>query len=385
MQKEFLIPQENIIKLQRQFIKLTKRAEKFGIDSPELKLGISVNEKCHNKSGSFSIRKFQKVFVTWNEDCINGWKIVATLQHLPEGSIIRNISGQDVPTKYRNSGPECDHCQIKRKRNDTYVLQHESNKYQQIGSSCLESFLLSSPTKLLLKAQLISGAINIANAAETLPAAGISSILWPLELYLAHTVDVIKTHGWVAKSQAREEGLPSTSEIAFVAMTQEDPLLYKEPSLEAREEAATSMEWAENLDDSSGQLSEYLHNIKTIVLNGAVEHRTLGYAASIISAYRKANKPTKQMEHSLPGEHFGAIGERIELTLTIQKAISIDSNFGESWIFRMIDNKNNIFIWKTKNQAFDEGKDYLISGRVKEHTEYKGQKQTILTHCKLLE
>ena len=42
-------------------------------------------------------------------------------------------------------------------------------------------------------------------------------------------------------------------------------------------------------------------------------------------------------------------------------------------------------MWTGEGYDIEEGKTYTIKGTVKEHSEYKGTKQTILTRCKIAE
>ena len=45
----------------------------------------------------------------------------------------------------------------------------------------------------------------------------------------------------------------------------------------------------------------------------------------------------------------------------------------------------NTVVWKTtKNLDLEPDKEYVIKGTVKELSEYRGDKQTVLTRCKIL-
>lgn len=49
------------------------------------------------------------------------------------------------------------------------------------------------------------------------------------------------------------------------------------------------------------------------------------------------------------------------------------------------DADGNVFTWKTqKGIALERGAAVNLSGTVKEHTEYKGERQTVLTRCKVV-
>lgn len=84
-------------------------------------------------------------------------------------------------------------------------------------------------------------------------------------------------------------------------------------------------------------------------------------------------------------EYVGNVGERIEVALTVTKAIIINGYYGTSCMHIMEDENGNVFIWNTTSKNYPEGKEIILRGTIKDHREYKGTKQTILTRCKEME
>lgn len=61
-----------------------------------------------------------------------------------------------------------------------------------------------------------------------------------------------------------------------------------------------------------------------------------------------------------------------------------ETQWGTTDILKFMDIEGNIFIWKTStNQELEQGQKVKIKGRIKDHSEYRGAKQTILTRCKI--
>lgn len=81
-------------------------------------------------------------------------------------------------------------------------------------------------------------------------------------------------------------------------------------------------------------------------------------------------------------EYVGEIGERIEEVFTVTKAFTFDGYYGTSTMHIMEDADGNVFVWTTASKSFPEGKVMTLRGTIKDHREYKGTKQTILTRCK---
>lgn len=80
-------------------------------------------------------------------------------------------------------------------------------------------------------------------------------------------------------------------------------------------------------------------------------------------------------------EFQGEIGEKIEVWLTVEKAIPLNGYYGTSVMHIMRDNCGNCFIWTTAARAWSEGTEHHIRGTIKDHRTYKNTKQTILTRC----
>lgn len=98
-------------------------------------------------------------------------------------------------------------------------------------------------------------------------------------------------------------------------------------------------------------------------------------------------------------EYVGTIGKRITAEVVLVSDYSYESRFGYQtqthYIYTMKDADGNVFVWKTtsvlvnwdyadnnKNECVRKGDTMQITGTIKEHSEYKGTKQTILTRCK---
>lgn len=100
----------------------------------------------------------------------------------------------------------------------------------------------------------------------------------------------------------------------------------------------------------------------------------------------------KEMKEALApktsSEYIGNVGEAITVEVTLVSIHTFTTHFsyyGETnHIFKFADNDGNTIVWKTSSwQNIEEGKTYEIKGKVKEHSEYKGDKQTVLTRCKI--
>ena len=85
-------------------------------------------------------------------------------------------------------------------------------------------------------------------------------------------------------------------------------------------------------------------------------------------------------------EWFGEIGKRVTIRGTCECVTRWNTAYGCTSVYKFT-NGENIFTWKT-SLLIDEdlvgtGKLLTVTGTIKEHKEYRGEKQTELTRCKI--
>ena len=91
-------------------------------------------------------------------------------------------------------------------------------------------------------------------------------------------------------------------------------------------------------------------------------------------------------------QYVGEVGEKITVQVTYLGSPHWTSHIG--WMEQTMyahnfkDADGNVMVWKsgTYPEALrEEGKQVLLTGTVKDHSEYKDEKQTVLTRCKIQE
>ena len=96
----------------------------------------------------------------------------------------------------------------------------------------------------------------------------------------------------------------------------------------------------------------------------------------------------RRIEKQEKAVFLGEVKEILELTVTYEKKFSVYSQYGTVFVYKFSDDNGNVLIWKTSTGLYysygaKEGDKIQIKGRVKEHNNYKGEKQTVLTRCKV--
>ncbi len=402
----FKVPSYNLSVLRTKFDKLARRANKCGLPQPtfqEIRTQRKVDVVTDPQSGEKSERVTLLHYITVDPGCtvikVNGWTFIATIQHTEEGNILRKVGENHIPSKYRNVSQLCEHCNTARNRKDTYILRNElTGDYKQVGRSCLADFFGHDALMYAERAQYMCDISSLSESMEDDMGFGGSS--GPkydmLERYLSHVAQCIMLDGWMSRSRARSLGdYGGAMATADIAMSHLHPAprfvpMYRTPSDEAVKVAEESIEWASNLEGE--ELSDYLHNIRTIAKRGVCEGRDAGLAASIVSSYQRHINTLRQKElqarRAEVSQYVGVVGERRAFKLNVEKVLPFERDgygYGASsttvHLHLMSDNDGNVFNWWSSKGALETNADVVLFGTVKSHSEYKGVKQTTLTRC----
>lgn len=110
-----------------------------------------------------------------------------------------------------------------------------------------------------------------------------------------------------------------------------------------------------------------------------------------------ANKIQEAEQHKKAQEstskHVGSIGDKLTVKVTYVHTASWENSYG-GWLnhtsvtnlHTFKDDEGNVYVWKTgKFIEADYGTKFILQGTVKEHSEYKNIKQTVVTRCKITE
>ena len=84
-----------------------------------------------------------------------------------------------------------------------------------------------------------------------------------------------------------------------------------------------------------------------------------------------------------PSQHFGYIGDKVTLTLTCEREVRLESQFGVSWMSICRDTSGNVVIYKGNADFLGQGKTGEVKATIKEHAVYNGVAQTMIMRPKV--
>lgn len=246
--------------------------------------------------GTMARIRVRQVAILGDVPDTGAWRYLACLRHSEQGTIVQRAWGSDDASdeflaKYRARGPVCDHCEMRRARNDTYVIRNrDTGETVQVGSACLEQYCSGSP----------------------------EAAVYAFDVHKSMT-DMIRQYATLDDSVRAEEGLPVLDVLASLlggdaslAQAIHDeavrtllPSLVEERRMEVERLAGLSPEW----NASIARLPNRLHNATVILAEGFCSWRNRDAVRALVSWYRaEADRLTRERLKSDTNEQMAMLG-----------------------------------------------------------------------------
>lgn len=386
------IPATNFSTLQAKIEKLNRKATRLGTQAIIFKVLDTIVRPTTNDDLSIPYdRTYKVVEVEGVAPKVDGWEFVAKVEPHEGGNIVKALpNAGDLPLSLRTTDMTCDHCGINRYRNDIFVLRKDG-EYKQVGRNCLADFLGGqSPETIAKRAEidwlLFEGIDDEKEGRDWFgprPREHVDTVL-----FVSVVEALARTYGFVKRSDYA--GTPTANEAwDFLTWKEKNDQLTKDGfKVEQRDVslASTAVAWAKMQIHSN---NDFLYNIARIASNETLDQRAIGYAAAIIPAFYRAQEQEekKSTEPKHESTHLGAVGQKMTFpNLTVKKVLHFDGMYGVTHMVSMRDQLGNVIIWKTSTWQdwMEEGSVVTLKATVKEHNDYKGTKQTVITRASAL-
>ena len=331
---------------------------------------------------------------------VANWELVASLEHTKEGNIIHSINNNiDIPERYYNVAPYCEHCNTNRRRKNSFIIRNiKTNEFKQVGKTCLNDFTGNINAEWLASFYAMFEKLATFEA----PQGGYSNNerYFPVMDLLTYTVAVTNIYGYCKSGTDNATG-ETVKDFYIVSECGGYPfgnerIKEKMQSVNFKvteEDIATAKKiiaYVNNIEDGNN----YIHNIKTLCVSDMVAYRNVNLLVSAITCYnrdleRKAKAEARKKEAG-KSHHVGNIKDRLTINIASLKCLTSWCNCYDGYhetttfLYQFVDNAGNIFVWKTQKYFTEDAELQTITGTVKAHNVYRDAKQTELTRCRVM-
>lgn len=389
----YLIPIENMESFEKKIARIRRKAERAKVDFSYKRL-----EPIQKETDLPGVTVECVPVMVECKIHYENWIVIAVLDHHEVGNVIHLVEGEwrpsaelALPSRFRTAKSFCEHCNTMRSRNKTVVIYNTQTKqFKQVGTTCLREYTGG------IDADMIA-AFEECTKEPTEFTGFTSHSKWYIDIknFLAGVVASSSLYGYISKSRAREineENNKTTVEatcdltvrlMSKTSVEKEWKDIYESDDTKTFVEEA--LEWIKNLNAES---YSYFDNLKVVCSAKLVELKNIGYAASLIASYKnhlKAEKKLKEAEKQNEMYHYYRnVDDKVSLQGNLACVANYDTQFGTMYVYKMIQS-SCIFVWKTSKYLGieDSGEEVVITGKIKEQSEFRGVRQNILTRCKV--
>ena len=385
--------------LEKKLTTIRNKCEKYGCEFYYERIGEKFDEVVDN-DGNKHIVKFIEVEAS-GLAIINDWRFVALIEHTSEGNIIRQYdTNLNVPERYRHTDCICEHCGTLRRRKDTCLIYNDiTGEWKQVGKSCLKDFTQG------LDADIVAKFTSYKDLFEEYTSIDRSSYSYKhyslRDGVLLYAVETVNHFGYISSQSYDYSTASRCSDYYNLLEFGKVNAFRKREDIEADLNRITfdprcesNLKYIEDLkqyvlnEDSTN--NEYIHNLQVLVKSEYISDRDWNLLVSSVQFYnrhienvKKDELRKKSHDEELKSEHVGNIKDKVSLDVeTCTLVTSWDNQFGWSGMYKFVSKEGNIFIWIT-SKDIDTDNVSKVCGTVKEHSEYNGVKQTVLTRCKV--
>lgn len=392
--EQYKIHEDNIDRLEKKLTRIQNKCNQLGCEFIYNRVGEEFVTVKPGNGLSYQIRYI--IIEAQGIALINDWQFIATIEHHEPMNIIRRFNMDvSIPESYYTSKPTCEHCNTLRSRKDTYLVHNVvTGEVKQVGKSCLTDFTRG------LSAEAVASYISYFDELiqGEAPGAGFKMYYDPKDI-VATAVEYVRVFGYT-KSQVQYgedycgKVTPSTA-CRVANFIHEDTEAMKEAidysinpeNPEAIAKSQIIIDWVMSKSEDYG----YITNLKAAVSLSGCEYRHFGLIVSSVAAYNremeKVQKQAAEIANKPETSWVGEIGDRITVPqASINCLTGWETQFGYTYLYKIVDPAGHIFTWKT-GKFIDTDSCVLtvsLKGTIKAHNEFRGDKQTELTRCKII-
>ena len=322
----------------------------------------------------------------------NGHNFLGKIYHTAAGNLLamaRHARNVQMPVEWRTAKPTCDHCNTKRGRNETFVIQTPEGEIKRVGRNCLADFLKEDPSSLIDLALFEDEFRTLCEQDPDSDGCWGGGMRWTPSMnhFLNCCFSSVESRGF----QKADSEHPTKHDAMWLADSWnytncKDPAMRadwkkRQPTEAHQVEAIGALLW---LADEPRD-SDYMHSLHVALLQPSVTRMNSGLAASVPAMYARhlGKLAAKQVE--VPSKHVGAKGERLDLEVVVTEIRGYSTTEGEpKTIVKACtpDGAEVITFTGGKHPLLEEiGKKFSVRGTVKDHTIRNGRHQTVLSRC----
>lgn len=299
--------------------------------------------------------------------------------------------GQTIPEEYRHVKPVCEHCELSRDRKTTYIVRNDkTGEHQQVGSTCFNVYLNCDASDVIRILKIITRISDVEGYEEkTRKRTKEKYPLFNVKDILKLSNSIIRLYGYHSRNEGGDD-IPTADIVEQICLSPEsdESKFWIKKIEENRNDAvddavvAAVSKWALMEENNSS----YAYTLRLLLRSEVVNSYRFGVLCSSIESHKESVKKKLTVKREFSNEYFGIEGGKHDLSLKCIDKRSISGYNGPTNIFKLVDDKKNLFIWfHESGHGIKIGQIKKLAFKIKAHKQYASEKQTQIGWVKELD
>lgn len=310
---------------------------------------------------------------------LNGWQLLAVYdwEVTEDGTrtcYVSSVPGAYLlPDQHECEDGRCDHCNTKRIRNKSMLITKNYMDFKVVGSTCIKDFLgHATPNSFI---DCYNFEMEVERLTDSSYAGGASVAMIPVKVVLQLSAAFVAEYGYVKANEfnatadlVRQQIFPSVHTKLITPCDMDINT------------AKMTAEWIMAQDSAS----DYISNIQKAITAGAISHKRIGVVVSAVYAYQKHLERIAADAGPICNEYLGEVKSRLKgLTATVTRVRHTEGFYGITTIVTLKTPMGHTLTWFASGSIDVNANDvWKFDGTVKDHKEYNGTRQTVLSRVK---
>lgn len=313
---------------------------------------------------------------------VGDYRFGATVERTLDDSVNAVYVGDDAVNfaDYLHTPLVCEHCRKNYSRNKVVVLiDNKTGAHKMVGTGCLKDYAGYNIEQFARYFTALTE-ITLENKEPWILDSEFGNykvVLDPKE-YLAYCIQIVRKNGYTKEAKCD----------AYEAMKKNKPL--DEDNMAIAQEVIDFFENYATDDPFESNTRLYVTGRLPITYeNGMVAYAYVLYKKII----ERLEKEAQRAAQRAISNYVGNVGDKITIIGRMEAISGFRTDWGYTTIFKITDDNGNVYIWKTTTypDVRDENGEIIkiderklrITATIKEHNEFRDEKQTVVTRCKV--
>ncbi len=408
--KDYKIDSRNLPGFRKKIDAINRRSVRYNFAPVGYEVGDSLIEIVEDEDGFRHEVCLYAVTVTADLAPLGDWTVIGSVRVVDDAVFISGANAGDI-RPYRKTPERCEHCNLKRSRKATFILEGSDGERKQVGSTCLQDYTGDANAHKAAKwAEVVwslsesleddesyaLGSGRIKREADyvgtfeevlTFAAASVREQRGYFNLDRARTawefdnrnVDTTRNHTLSLLEFNEKTYLPAIKKIAnrrwAIVDVWNNVNAVKPETFDALKESVN--EWNEEINRLAANVStfapvrdedrelaakvlewvegidpetenDYEYNLTVVSNLSLIPRNLVGLAVSAVGAYLSRVRRAEWEEKKAHSEHIGEVGKRESWEVTIDRVSGpFDTAYGELYVHNYVTEDGNVLVWKT--------------------------------------